>query len=109
MRFGLIGTGCIGQLRAEALAKVTGTKLVAVTDIDRQRAAQVATSAKARVCKDVAELLSADRVEAVIVSSEHHPSVSGRVNGRAPTRLRPLRIKEAYKRPCRDSGHQSHF
>ena len=69
MQFGLIGSGCIGQLRAQALAKVAGTKLVAVTDIGRQRAAQVATSAKARVCKDVAELLSADQVEAVIVST----------------------------------------
>jgi predicted dehydrogenase len=69
MQFGLIGAGCIGQLRAQALAKVPGAKLVAVTDVDQQRAAQVAAPAQARVCKDVAELLGSDQVEAVIVST----------------------------------------
>lgn len=49
MHFGLIGAGCIGQLRAQTLAKVPGAKLVAVTDVDQQRAAQVAASAQAPV------------------------------------------------------------
>ena len=40
MQFGLIGAGCIGQLRAQALAKIPGAKLVAVTEIDQQRATQ---------------------------------------------------------------------
>ena len=69
MQFGLIGAGCIGQLRAQALAKVPGAKLVAVVDVDQERAVQAAGSARARVCKDVAELLGSDQVEAVIVST----------------------------------------
>jgi predicted dehydrogenase len=69
MQFGLIGAGCIGQLRAQALAKVPGAKLVAIVDVDQERAVQAAGSARARVCKDVAELLGSDQVEAVIVST----------------------------------------
>jgi predicted dehydrogenase len=69
MQFGLIGAGCIGQLRAQALARIHGAKLVAVTEIDQQRATQAAAPARARVCRDVAELLGLDQVEAVIVST----------------------------------------
>ena len=61
MQFGLIAAGCIGQLRAQALQKIPGAKLSAVTEIDQQRAAQVATSAHARVYKDVAELVGTDQ------------------------------------------------
>src|SRR5438094_8054194 len=68
MQFGLIGAGCIGGLRAQALAKVPGAKLVAVADVDQERAARV-KGAGARVCKDMAELLAADQIEAVIVST----------------------------------------
>jgi predicted dehydrogenase len=69
MQFGLIGAGCIGQLRAQALQKIPGAKLFAVTEIDSQRAARVAARAQARVCKDVAELLGSDEIETVIVST----------------------------------------
>jgi predicted dehydrogenase len=69
MQFGLIGAGCIGDLRAQALRKTPGAKLVAVSEIDPRRAAQVAAPARARVCKDVAEMLDLAQVEAVIVST----------------------------------------
>src|SRR5947207_6949166 len=69
MQFGLIGAGCIGGLRAQALAKVPGAKLIAVTDVDQQRAARIATPTRARVCKDIAEMLGLDEIEAVIVST----------------------------------------
>jgi predicted dehydrogenase len=69
MQFGLIGAGCIGGLRAQALAKVPGAKLIAVTDLDQQRAARVAASTRARVCKDSAEMLDLDQVDAVIAST----------------------------------------
>jgi predicted dehydrogenase len=69
MQFGLIGAGCIGQLRAQALAKVPGAKLVAVAEIDQQRAARVAAPSRARVCNDVTEMLDLAHVEAIIVST----------------------------------------
>jgi len=69
MQFGLIGAGCIGGLRAQALAKVPGAKLIAVTDVDQQRAARIAAPTRARVCKDIAEMLELDEIEAIIVST----------------------------------------
>jgi len=69
MQFGLIGAGCIGRLRAQALAKVPDAKLVAVADVDLARATSVAAPAQARVCKEVAEMLRLDQIEAVIVST----------------------------------------
>lgn len=68
MQFALIGAGCIGQLRARALAKVAGAKLVGVTDISRDAASRVAGLAGAKVFATVAELLRAD-CDAVIVST----------------------------------------
>ena len=67
MQFGLIGAGCIGQLRARALARIPGTKLVAVTEINRQRATQAAAPARARVCQDAAELVGL-QVEVIVTS-----------------------------------------
>ncbi len=69
MQFGLIGAGCIGGLRAQALAKVPGAKLVAVTDVDPHRAEHVAARAQARVCKNLAEIIALANIDAVIVST----------------------------------------
>ena len=67
MRFGLVGTGCIGQLRAKALAKIPGAKLVAITDVNQAAAATLAAATGARVVTGLPELLGADDVDAVIV------------------------------------------
>lgn len=69
MHFALIGAGCIGRLRAEALRKIPGATLAAVTEIDQARAAELAAPAHARVCQDLDELLGLEEVEAVIVST----------------------------------------
>src|SRR6516164_7127865 len=69
MRFGLIGCGCIGDLRAKALCRVSGASLIAVADIDQQRAARVAASAGARVFSQFETLLALGEVDSVIVST----------------------------------------
>ncbi|MFN2507472.1 MAG: Gfo/Idh/MocA family protein [Chthoniobacterales bacterium] len=69
MRFGLIGAGCIGQLRARALRKVEGASLVAVADVESTRAAMLARPAGAMTAASAADLLGVDSIDAVIVST----------------------------------------
>jgi predicted dehydrogenase len=57
MKFGLIGAGCIGQLRAKALAQVEGCVLSAIVDVDPVRARAMASSSDVKIFKDVQEML----------------------------------------------------
>ena len=67
MRFGLIGAGAIGKIRADALAKSPVTELVAVSDLDEARARAAAPGAK--FFKDANVLIAAADVDAVIIST----------------------------------------
>ena len=67
MRFGLIGAGAIGKIRAGALAKSPVTELVAVSDLDEARARAAAPGAK--FFKDANDLIAAADVDAVIIST----------------------------------------
>jgi predicted dehydrogenase len=67
MRFGLIGAGAIGKIRADALAKSALCELVAVADLDESRARTVAPSA--RYYSDAEALIAAADVDAVIIST----------------------------------------
>lgn len=70
MKFGLIGAGAIGAIRAAALAKSTDCRLVGVHDADEGRARAVARGA---VCHPSVEaLLDASNIEAVIISTPPH-------------------------------------
>lgn len=69
MKFGLIGAGCIGKIRGDALKKTQGAHLVAVTDIDGGRASQLAAVHGARTFKTAGDLIGSDNVEAVVVST----------------------------------------
>lgn len=69
MKFGLIGAGCIGQLRAKALAKVEGCELSAIVDVDPVRARAMASSSDVKTFKDVQEMLPQANLDAVIVST----------------------------------------
>ena len=69
MDFGLIGAGRIGALRAKALQRLAGAKLVAVADVDPERAAKAAVYSGARAFKNLSELLEVQALEAVIVST----------------------------------------
>ena len=49
MRFGLIGAGLIGRLRAQAIAKIPGATVTAVTDVAEPAARELAGKYGARV------------------------------------------------------------
>jgi predicted dehydrogenase len=66
LRYGLIGCGEIGRLRAQGL-KQASRRLVAVSDLDMERASAVA--AGAAVEKDWRRLIDRDDVDAIIVST----------------------------------------
>lgn len=67
MRFGLIGAGLIGRLRAQAMAKIPGASLAAVTDVAEPAARELAGKYGARFASTLDQLLTADDCDAVIV------------------------------------------
>jgi predicted dehydrogenase len=67
MRFGLIGAGAIGKIRADAIAKSPVCELVAVSDLDEGRARAAASGA--RYYADANELIAAADVDAIIIST----------------------------------------
>ncbi len=71
MRFGLIGAGGIGQIRAQALKDMKSYDLSAIADVDKERARSLAATlaAKAHVFNDYRQMLASDSVDAVIVST----------------------------------------
>lgn len=69
MTFGLIGAGCIGQIRARALANLTDCSLVAIADTDPVRAGAVPRANEIHILTDYRSLLACDDVQAVIVST----------------------------------------
>ncbi|MEC4888456.1 MAG: Gfo/Idh/MocA family oxidoreductase [Nitrospira sp.] len=69
MKFGLIGAGCIGQLRAKALAQAEGCALSAITDVDPARARAMAPSSDVKIAQDVNAMLALADLDAVIVST----------------------------------------
>ena len=73
LRFGLIGCGDIGRLRAAALTRTDALRLVAVSDLDQERSTIVASRHSAAVDQDWRALLRREDVDAVIISTP--PSV----------------------------------
>ena len=72
IRVGIIGTGLIGEDHGRKLAggAIAGSTVSAVADVDRARATQVAgILGGARVAASGAELIAADDVDAVLVTS----------------------------------------
>lgn len=69
MRWGLVGAGAIGRVRAQALQGLKDCELVAVADVDRQRARAVVPSPKVRAFDGYEEMLRSDEIEAIIVST----------------------------------------
>ena len=72
VRFGLVGAGEIGRLRAAALRRVPGCRLEAVADADASRAEAAANPGGARVFDDYRRMLGETAADAVIVSTPPH-------------------------------------
>ena len=72
VRFGLVGAGEIGRLRADALRRVPGCRLEAVADADLARAEAAARAAGAQSFADLGRMLGEASVDAVIVSTPPH-------------------------------------
>ena len=69
MRFGLIGCGGIGKLRAESLARAKGAELTAVTDLDTARAQSISAKYGGEVMVDWQTMLAREDIEAIVVST----------------------------------------
>jgi predicted dehydrogenase len=67
MRFGLIGAGAIGKIRADALAKSAVCEMVAISDLDEARARAVAPDATFYAHAN--DLIASTDVDAVIIST----------------------------------------
>lgn len=76
LRFGLIGFGSIGKVRAEALAKTSGCALTAVFDMDPARRAAVPAGAAA--FESAQTMLAADSCDVVVISTppDSHASLA---------------------------------
>jgi len=72
VRFGLVGAGEIGRLRAEALRNVPGCRLEAVADTDLRRAQAAAGAGGVRSFPDHERMLGEAALDAVIVSTPPH-------------------------------------
>jgi predicted dehydrogenase len=69
MRFGVIGAGTIGQMRARSVTLQAGAELAAISDPNVEAARVAANGTRARVEADHRAFLSDDGVDAVIVST----------------------------------------
>jgi predicted dehydrogenase len=72
VRFGVVGAGEIGRLRAEALRSVPGCRLEAVADTDPQHAQAAARASGVRSFADHGRMLADAALDAVVVSTPPH-------------------------------------
>jgi predicted dehydrogenase len=71
-RLGLIGCGEIGKLRAAAIKRSPGLELVALSDVDPERARAFAASHGGAVVADWRRLVQLDDLDAVVISTPPH-------------------------------------
>ncbi len=74
LRFGIIGTGIISTRHIKALEKNEGAQLVAVVDIDKEKAQMAADlcESKVSVYTDYKEMLGKEVLDAVIINLPHY-------------------------------------
>ncbi|HVX44020.1 MAG TPA: Gfo/Idh/MocA family oxidoreductase [Mycobacteriales bacterium] len=67
MRFAIVGAGVIGTLHAKLLDSLDGSELVAVVDVELDRARELANGRGADATDDLGQILGRDDVDAVSV------------------------------------------
>lgn len=72
MKFGVIGLGVIGRVRAQTVAEHPNTQLIAVADVDRATAEQVGQSHGAAAYTDYRRMLERGGLDAIIVAGPCH-------------------------------------
>jgi predicted dehydrogenase len=76
IRTAVVGVGYLGQFHAEKYAQLDNSELVAVVDLDRERACQVAEKVGARSCSDFREILGEVDAVSIVVPTQAHYEVA---------------------------------
>ena len=72
VRFGLVGCGGIGATHAKAIELLPEAELVAVCDVDAERAGKIAAAhGVTHVFTSVEAMLNAVKVDAVTIATDH--------------------------------------
>jgi predicted dehydrogenase len=69
--FGVIGVGQMGSVHARTMAQLDEVRVVAVADVDAERARVIGEAIGARVFTDARDLLRTGSVEAVLLATPH--------------------------------------
>jgi len=114
MRYGLIGCGGIGELRAEALGKLPDHTLTAACDTDHQRATALTAKHGGLVVGDWHDLIQRDDIDAVIVSTppslHKEMTVAALENGKHVLCEKPLARNTAECQAMLDAaGRSGHY
>ncbi len=71
INIGIIGTGAIAENHIQAIQKTPETKLIAVCDINRERADAVANTYNVAAYTDYSEMIRSSKLDAVIINLPH--------------------------------------
>ena len=79
IRLGIVGAGFMGGIHAAVVSDLPAARIVAVSDVDVERAERLAATCGARAYPDHGEMLAAEKLEAVLVctpeSGHRQPAV----------------------------------
>ena len=72
VKLGIIGLGNIGQIHLKNVATIDNIDLVAVCDIDRQKAFETASLYKCKAFEDYQVLFNEGLCDAVLIATPHY-------------------------------------
>ena len=79
VKVGVVGVGSLGERHARIYAELPETELVGVYDVHRERAAEVAARYQAIPCSSLTELAAQIEAASVVVPTDQHHAVAGRL------------------------------